>query len=59
MTYPGMKQDQALLIADLAIAYVAAMKKNEAAEPCDWERARTNVDFAWHRLEEACGYGES
>lgn len=38
------------LIADAARAYREARRRNEDAEPCDWERMLVNVDYAWHRL---------
>ena len=44
-------------LAQAANDYVAARRRNEAAEPCDWERMLVNVDYAWHRLCEEVDRG--
>lgn len=46
---------EAVAIAEAARAYVAARKRNEEAEPADWERRLCDVDYSWHRLLVACG----
>lgn len=45
-------------IVDAAHAYLEARRKNEAAEPVDWERARAEVDRTYRDLLVACGYDE-
>lgn len=43
-------------IADAAVAYCEALKRNEDAEPSDWESARARLDAALFDLQTACGY---